>query len=98
MDKITYLMMNLIHHQLRRCNVPPNHRLACSSISQHTATPELGMIPLRIRVNVGLHIAKGRKSATNIAGFIKPSTTRPSQHSPKTNHCVLQQNNPFTAP
>ena len=33
MDKITYLMMNSFHNQLRRCNIPPNHRPACSLIS-----------------------------------------------------------------
>ena len=62
--KITYLLDGeFIRNQLRRCNVPPNHRPACSSISQHTATPELGMIPPRIRVNAGLHITEGIQSA-----------------------------------
>ena len=32
-----------VHH----CNVPPNHRPVCSLISQHTSTPELGMISTR---------------------------------------------------
>ena len=54
----------------------------------NTATPELGMIPQGIRVNVGLHIAEGHNQQTNTAGFIRPSTNRPSQHSPKTNHCI----------
>ena len=29
----------------------------------NAANPELGMIPLRIRVNAGLHIARGHKLA-----------------------------------
>ena len=59
MDKITYLMMKSFRNQLRCCNVPPNHRPACSSISQQRCHLELGMIPPRIRVNAGLHIAEG---------------------------------------
>ena len=46
-------------NQLRRCNVPSNHKPACSSISQHTTTPELGMIPPRIRVNCRLPHSQG---------------------------------------
>ena len=42
MDKITYLMKNSIHNQLRRCNVPPNHRPACSLISQQRCHPRAG--------------------------------------------------------
>ena len=42
MDKITYLMMNSIRNQLRRCNVPPNHRPACSLISQQHCHPRAG--------------------------------------------------------
>ena len=34
MDNITYLMMNSICNQLRRCNVPHNHRPVCSLISK----------------------------------------------------------------
>ena len=30
------------HNQLRRCNVPPNHRPACSSISQQRCHPRAG--------------------------------------------------------
>ena len=42
MDEITYLMKNSIRNQLRRCNVPPNHRPACSSISQQRCHPRGG--------------------------------------------------------
>ena len=34
MDKNAYLINISSRNQLRRCNVPPNHRLACSLISQ----------------------------------------------------------------
>ena len=54
----------------------------------NTATLELGMIPPRIGVNAGLHIARGHTQQTNTAGFNRPSTDWPSQHSPKTNHCI----------
>ena len=37
--KITYLMKNSFHNQLRRCNVPPNHRPTCSLISQWRCHP-----------------------------------------------------------
>ena len=40
--KIAYLMMKSIHNQLRRCNVPPNHRPACSLISQQHCHPWAG--------------------------------------------------------
>ena len=46
------------------------------------------MIPQGIMVNAGLHIAKGHNQQANTAGFIRPSTDRPSQHSPRTNHCI----------
>ena len=40
---ITYLLMkNSPRHQLHRCNVPPNHRPACSSISQQRFHPRAG--------------------------------------------------------
>ena len=71
---LIFLMKSLPRNQLRHCNIPPNHRPACSSISQHTATPELGMIPPRIRVNAGLHIARDTISQTNTTGFTRPST------------------------
>ena len=37
--KITYLMKNSFRNQLRRCNIPPNHRPACSLISQQRCHP-----------------------------------------------------------
>ena len=54
----------------------------------NAATPELGMIPPRIRVITGLHIAKGHDQQENTVGFIKLSTNQPSQRSPWDNHCM----------
>ena len=65
--KITYLMMNSFRNQLRHCNVPPNHRPACSLISHHHCHPRAGHDSPRNKGTVGLHIAK------NIQ-------TQPSQH------------------
>ena len=62
----------------------------------NTATPELGMIPPRIRVNAGLHISEGHNQQTNTTGFTRPSTDRPSQHSPRDNHCISAAKQPFT--
>ena len=42
MSKITYLMKNSIHNQLRHCDIPPNHRLVCSLISQQCCHPRAG--------------------------------------------------------
>ena len=42
MDKSTYLMMKSIRNQLCCCNVPPNHRPACSLISQQHCHPRAG--------------------------------------------------------
>ena len=53
----------------------------------NTATPEMGMIPPRIRVNVGLHIARGHTQPNQHRWVYQAIHNRPSQHSPKTNHC-----------
>ena len=62
MDKITYLMMNSFRNQLRRCNIPPNHRLACSEISQQYYHPCVGHDSPRNKELAGLHIAKDNKT------------------------------------
>ena len=49
MDKITYLMMKSFRNQLRHCNVPPNHRPACSLISQQRCHPRAGHDSPRIK-------------------------------------------------
>ena len=48
----------LIHNQLCRCNVPPNHRPACSLISQQHCYPQAGHDSPRNMGTTGLHIAK----------------------------------------
>ena len=89
MCKTTYLMETSLRNQLRRCNVPPNHRPACSLISQQRCHPELGMILQGIREQAGLHIAKDTQntakptqlglsrhqqdSQANMVRFIRPS-------------------------
>ena len=62
MDKITYLMVKSLRNQLRRCNVPPNHRPACSLISQQFYPPRSGHDSPRNKELAGLHIAKGNKT------------------------------------
>ena len=42
MDKTTYLKKKMFRNQLRRCNVPLNHRPACSLISQQRCHPRAG--------------------------------------------------------
>ena len=42
MDKSTILLMNSFCNQLHRCNVSPNHRPACSLISQQRCHPRAG--------------------------------------------------------
>ena len=89
MIKITYLIKNSSHNQLRRCNVPPNHRLACSLISQQRCHPRAGHDSPRNKEQVGLHIAKNTQntakptqlglsghqqdSQANMVRFIRPS-------------------------
>ena len=69
MDKLTYLRMNSICNQLCCCNVPPNHRPACSLISQQRYHPRVGHDSPR---------NKGTSRLTHSQGYTK---TQPSQHS-----------------
>ena len=62
MDKITYLRMNSIRKQLRRCNVPPNHRPVCSLITQQRRHPRVGHDFPRNKEQASLHIAKGTQN------------------------------------
>jgi len=57
-DKITYLIKNSFRNKLRRCNVPPNHRPACSLISQQSYHPRVGHDSPRNKEQAWLHIAK----------------------------------------
>ena len=69
MDKITYLMMKLLHNQLRHCNIPPNHMPACSLISQQRFHPRVGHDSPRNKGTTALHVAKDTQN------------TQPSQQS-----------------
>ena len=53
-------MKNLPRNQLCRCNIPPNHRPTCSSISQQCCHPRAGHDSSGIRVNCRLaHSQRG---------------------------------------
>ena len=75
MDKITYLMKKSIRNQLCRCNVPPNHRPACSLISQQCCHPRAGHDSPRNKGTSRITHSQGytKHSQANTVGFIRPS-------------------------
>ena len=75
MDKSTYLMMNLIYNQLRRCNIPPNRRPACSLISQQRFHPRARHDSPRNKGTSRLTHRQGytKQRQANTVGFIRPS-------------------------
>ena len=75
MDKITYLMKKSFFNQLRRCNVPPNYRPACSLISQQRCHPQAGHDSPRNKGKSRLTHSQGytKQSQANTVGFIGPS-------------------------
>ena len=93
---LIFLMKNPATSYVAATFHPTIGQRAHQSLS-NTATPELGMIPPRIGANSGLHIAEGHNQQTNTTGFTRPSTDRPSQHSPKDNHYIPAAKQPFTA-
>ena len=58
----TYLEGILYCNQLCHCNIPPNHRPACSSISQKHCYPQVGHDSPRNKEQASLHIAKDTQS------------------------------------
>ena len=62
MNKITYLIKKLFCNQLRRYNVPPNHRPACSLISQQCYHPQAGHDSPRNKEQASLDIAKATQN------------------------------------
>ena len=72
LGKDTYLIENLFRNQLRRCNVPPNHRLACSLISQQRCHPRAGHDSPRNKELTGLHVAKDNNT-TRVHSSTKPT-------------------------
>ena len=75
MDKITYLMKTSLRNQLHRCNVPPNHRPACSLISQQHCHPRAGHDSPRNKGATRLTHSQGyvKHSQANTVGFIRAS-------------------------
>ena len=68
MVKNTYLIKNSSRNKLRHCNVPPNHRPACSLIFQQCFHPRAGH---------DFPKEQGTRRPTHIQGY----TNQPSQHS-----------------
>ena len=82
-------------NQLRRCNVPPNHRPACSSISQQRCHPRAGHDSSGIRVNCRLAHSQGDAiSKPNTAGFDRPPTNGQASTVQGTTTAYQQPNNP----
>ena len=77
MDKNAYIINILSHNQLRCYNVPPNHRLACSSISQQHCHPRAGHDSSRNKGQSRLTHSQGTQiSQAHIVGFIRPSRSQ----------------------
>ena len=72
LGKNTYLIKNLFRNQLRCCNVPPNHRPACSLISQQRCHPRVRHDSPRNKELTGLHIAKDNNT-TRVHSAAKPT-------------------------
>ena len=73
---ITYLLDGESRNQLRRCNVPPNHRPACSSISQQRCHPRAGHDSFRIRVNCRLAHSQGDTKQPNQHRWVSQAFNR----------------------
>ena len=58
LGKNTYLIKNLFRIQLRHYNVPPNHKPACSLISQQRCHPRARHDSPRNEEQAGLHVAR----------------------------------------
>ena len=67
---LIFLMKSLPRNQLRRCNVPPNHRPACSSISQQHFHPRARHDSSRTKGQCRLTHSQGfPTSQTHTVGF-----------------------------
>ena len=71
-NNITYLMMNSFRNQLRRCNVPPNHRPTCSLISQQRYHPWTRNDSTRNKELTDSHIANNNNT-TRVHSSAKPT-------------------------
>ena len=63
----------------------------------NAATLELGMIPPRIRVNAGLHIARGHNRQPTQLGFLGHQQIGQASTVRRPTTAYTQPNNPFTA-
>ena len=82
MVKNTYLIKDSSRNQLRRCNIPPNHRLACSLISQQRCHPQARHDSPRNKEQEGLHIAKDTQNTTKPTQLVlsgNNGSTKPTQ-------------------
>ena len=86
-------MKNLSRNQLRRCNVPPNHRLACSSISQQRCHPRAGHDSSRDRGQGRLTHSQGTQSfkPTQLGLPGLPRTAKPAQSEDQPLHTAALQ-------
>ena len=84
--KNTYLIKNSSCNQLRHCNVPSNHRPACSLISQQRCHPWAGHDSSKDKGHVGLHIAEGHNQTNQHRWVYQAINNWPSQQSLKTKH------------
>ena len=81
-------MKSLPRNQLRRYNVPPNHRPTCSSISQQHCHPRVGHDSSKDKGQCRLTHSQGTQSANQHHWVYQAFNNRPRQHSLKTNHCI----------
>ena len=74
MQLYTYLIIELARNYLCRCNVPPNHRAVCSSITQQHCHPRPGRDSTRNKGNTSkLTHSQGytKLGQANTVGFIR---------------------------
>ena len=88
----------LARNQLRHCNVPPNHRPACSSISQQRCHPWAGHDSSKDKGQRKLTHSRGTQSAkpTPLGLSGHQQNGQPAQSEDQPLH-MRSKNNPFTA-
>ena len=72
LGKNTYLIKSLFHNHLCRCNIPPNHRTTCSSISEKCYHPRSRHDSPRNKELTDSHIAKDNNT-TRVHSSSKPT-------------------------
>ena len=94
---LIFLMKSLPRNQLRCCNVPPNHRPACSSISQQHCHPQARNDSSKDKGQCRLTHSPRTQSANQHHWVYQAITDRLSQHIPRDNHYIPAAKQPFTA-